>query len=94
MRPDEHRNVHGAHPGWVDHDLHRHSRACDEAFDEGADRRRFTAADVVGAAREAALRQRAIRAHGVADVGEIAPRFEVADQSRVRWPDLVRADLP
>jgi hypothetical protein len=79
VRPDEHRDVHGRNLAGSTH-LHRNSRARDEAFDERADRRRLAAADVVGGARETAVGQRAIRAHGVADVGEIAPRLEVANQ--------------
>src|SRR5687768_5273145 len=60
-------------------DLDGRFRLPHQRLEQIADAEGFTAADVIGAAGLPFLHQQPVSAHGVADVGDVAPRVEVAD---------------
>jgi hypothetical protein len=69
----------GRRPGRVGPDLDGRLRLAHERLEQVADAEGFTPANVIGAAGLPFLHQQPVGAHGVADVGDVAPRVEVAN---------------
>ena len=93
--PDEHRKVDGANAlGDLAH-LDRARGAREEPVDDLSDRQRLARRGVVGPAGIASGQQEPVRAHHVADVGEIALRRGGADlEDRRSTPPLDLGNLP
>src|SRR5205823_4871097 len=88
---DEQRNVVWPIEVRIDAHVDRDLRASDQAAEQLANSDRVARADVVGSAGLAAFCEQRIRAHGVANIREIAARIEVADPQL--WSVASRLDF-